>query len=196
MHVPTVNAVILPVWSTDATLLLLLSHFKTLFDILKGSTVANKSLEELTDMEILVWFKLIFLTVTIAKFLIFIGKLFGKKGSSTPGIYALKLCPLFLKILACKIGYNKIAGGLSTISLSNIGIVKTPKSMEEYIDNIEFIAAGASTTHSCCVASFNNVTKISVTRIFQELDIEKEFFKFLSQQGLEVIVSSNLWEEN
>ena len=110
--------------------------------------------------------------------------------------YALKLCPLFLKILACKIGYNKIAGGLSTISLSNIGIVKTPKSMEEYIDNIEFIAAGASTTHSCCVASFNNVTKISVTRIFQELDIEKEFFKFLSQQGLEVIVSSNLWEEN
>ena len=110
--------------------------------------------------------------------------------------YALKLCPLFLKILACKIGYNKIAGGLSTISLSNIGIVKTPKSMEEYVDNVEFIAAGASTTHSCCVASFNNVTKISVTRIFQGLDIEREFFKFLSQLGLEVIVSSNLWEEN
>jgi aspartyl-tRNA synthetase len=70
------------------------------------------------------------------------------------------------------------------------------KSMEEYVDNVEFIAAGASTTHSCCVASFNNVTKISVTRIFQELDIEREFFKFLSQLGLEVIVSSNLWEEN
>lgn len=110
--------------------------------------------------------------------------------------YALKLCPLFLKILACKIGYNKIAGGLSTISLSNIGVLKAPKSLLEKLDSVEFIAAGASTTHSSCVVSCNNVTKISVTRIFQELDIEKEFFSYLSSLGLEVTISSNLWEEN
>ena len=110
--------------------------------------------------------------------------------------YALKLCPLFLKILACKIGYNKIAGGLSSVSLSNIGVLKAPESLLENLLNVEFIAAGASTSHSCCVISVNDVTKISITRVIQELDIEKEFFSFLSSLGLEVTVSSNLWEEN
>lgn len=110
--------------------------------------------------------------------------------------YALKLCPLFLKILACKIGYNKIAGGLSTVSLSNIGKLKAPKSLLDNLGNAEFIAAGASTSHSCCVISCNDVTKISITRVVQELDIEKEFFTYLSSLGLDVVVSSNLWEEN
>lgn len=110
--------------------------------------------------------------------------------------YALKLCPLFLKMLACKIGYNKIAGGLSTVSLSNIGMLKAPKSLLDNIENAEFIAAGASTSHSSCVISCGNVTKISITRVIQELDIEKEFFSYLTSLGLEVTVSSNLWEEN
>lgn len=110
--------------------------------------------------------------------------------------YALKLCPLFLKMLACKIGYNKVAGGLSTISLSNIGLINGPKSLLNHIENAEFIAAGASTSHSSCVISCGNVTKISITRVIQELDIEKEFFSYLASLGLEVFVSSNLWEEN
>ena len=40
------------------------------------------------------------LAIWVTKALIFIGKIAGKKGSSTPGIYALKLCPDILKILS------------------------------------------------------------------------------------------------
>lgn len=40
------------------------------------------------------------LAVWVTKILILIGKIAGKKGSSTPGIYAMKLCPDILKILA------------------------------------------------------------------------------------------------
>ncbi len=109
---------------------------------------------------------------------------------------ALKFCPLIFKIIACKIGYNKIAGGLSSMSLSNIGVLKAPESFLNEIDSVDFIAAGAANTHSCCVITCNNVTKISVTRIFQELDIEREFFKYLTNLGLEVTISSNLWEDN
>lgn len=38
--------------------------------------------------------------VWATKILIFVGKIAGKKGSSTPGIFALKICPNILKILA------------------------------------------------------------------------------------------------
>ena len=36
------------------------------------------------------------------------------------------------------------------------------------LENTEFIAAGASTSHSSCVISCGNVTKISITRVIQE----------------------------
>ena len=44
-----------------------------------------------------------FLAVNIAKILIFIGRLFGKKGSSAPGIYAMKLFPGILKHLSLQV---------------------------------------------------------------------------------------------
>lgn len=40
------------------------------------------------------------LAVWVTKILIFVGKVAGKKGSSTPGIFALKICPEILKVLA------------------------------------------------------------------------------------------------
>jgi len=43
------------------------------------------------------------LAVWITKILIFVGKIAGKKGSSTPGIFALKICPDILRILSKQI---------------------------------------------------------------------------------------------
>lgn len=43
------------------------------------------------------------LAVWVTKMLIFMGKIAGKKGSSTPGIYAIKLCPNILRILSKQI---------------------------------------------------------------------------------------------
>lgn len=40
------------------------------------------------------------IAVWISKFLISVGRLLGKKGSSTPGIYAMKICPDILKKLS------------------------------------------------------------------------------------------------
>lgn len=108
----------------------------------------------------------------------------------------LKLCPLFLKILALKIGYNKIAGGLSSMSVSNLGVVKTPKCLENVIENIEFVISGTNISHINSIVTYNGVTKIAISRIIQELDIEKEYFTTLSKLGLNLTVSSNLWEEN
>lgn len=46
--------------------------------------------------------KLIF-SIIICKALVFLGKLSGKKGSSTPGQIAMKICPDILKILSAKV---------------------------------------------------------------------------------------------
>ena len=50
----------------------------------------------------------IIIAVWVSKLLIFVGKLFGKKGSSTPGIYAMKICPEILKKLSKQIKKDTI----------------------------------------------------------------------------------------
>ncbi len=54
------------------------------------------------------------LAVWITKILILMGKLAGKKGSSTPGSYGLKICPEILKLLA-----NEIQGKIFVVCGTN-----------------------------------------------------------------------------
>ena len=49
------------------------------------------------------------LSIWVCKILISLGKIMGKKGSATPGVYALKVCPNVLKILSKKVKYGIVA---------------------------------------------------------------------------------------
>ena len=49
------------------------------------------------------------LSIWVCKILISVGKIMGKKGSATPGVYALKVCPNVLKILSKKVKCGIIA---------------------------------------------------------------------------------------
>lgn len=74
------------------------------------------------------------LAVWATKILIFIGKVMGKKGSSTPGIYALKICPSILKILSKQIKNEIIVvcgtnGKTTTNNLLNSMIKSTGKNV-------------------------------------------------------------------
>lgn len=48
------------------------------------------------------------LSLWVCKILIFLGKLTGKKGSSTPGKFALKICPDMLRILSKKVIFQTV----------------------------------------------------------------------------------------
>lgn len=48
------------------------------------------------------------LSILVTKFLILVGKLMGKKSSSAPGKYAMKLCPDALKMLSSQVSYEII----------------------------------------------------------------------------------------
>lgn len=111
--------------------------------------------------------------------------------------YALRFCPLFLKWIIFKLGYQAIAGGLETMSLSNLGEVKMPNSLKKYVESAEFIiGAGEDSTNNLGVVSLNNKICLSFSRTIMETEIEKNFFRSLHQFGLDFKIDSNLWEEN
>lgn len=107
----------------------------------------------------------------------------------------LKLTPFHLKKYAMKIGYNIMGLSLNTMSLSNIGKVDFPNSMKPYIDNVlAAVYSGKFNTLNCAIVSFEDKFKISFTRSIIETTIEKEFFRQLTNLGMEVEIESNYVE--
>ena len=107
----------------------------------------------------------------------------------------LKFCPLFLKLIAVKLGYSSIAGGLQTISFSNLGVLKGIDCFKEYVEDIEFVACGTESSHSVCACTYNDITSISFSRSILSTEIEMEFFRSLASKTT-IEITSNLWEEN
>ncbi len=112
-------------------------------------------------------------------------------------IYLLKFLPLILKTFAFKVGFDSIAGGLSTISISNLGKLNVPECLFNHIDHVDFInGVGTDTTHNLGIVSFNKTTSISISRVIKETEIEQYFFNLLTDEGLQIKIESNLWEDN
>ena len=69
------------------------------------------------------------------------------------------------------------------------------ESMEPYVEEVEF-NLGSGGIPSVAVATYEDYTILSFSRGYYETDLEYHFFKFLTEQGLEVEIQSNLWEQN
>jgi hypothetical protein len=107
----------------------------------------------------------------------------------------IKIMPLFIKNIALKIASNILGNSLSTMTLSNLGKIDIPSCMNEYIKDFEITLAGNySTVDNLGVISCNGITTISFSRTIYETTIEMLFFKYLSEQGLEIEIESNMLE--
>ncbi len=110
--------------------------------------------------------------------------------------FALKLAPLFIKDLAMKIAYTKVGEILHTSTISNLGIITLPESVKKYVTNFLF-SLGVSYTarHSIAISSYEDKFNISFSRDYVETNIERDFFRYLTNAGIEVQINSNYWED-
>jgi NRPS condensation-like uncharacterized protein len=110
--------------------------------------------------------------------------------------FFLRFTPYFLKKYALKIGYNMLGMKLNTMSLTNIGKIDFPESMEPYIVDVTAgVYSGKFNTLNCSIFSFKDKLKISFTRSIVETTIEREFFRHFTNLGFDVEVESNYVEE-
>lgn len=108
----------------------------------------------------------------------------------------LRFMPYFIKRYALKIGYNMLGMKLNTMSLTNIGKVVFPASMEPYINDVTAaVYAGKYNTLNCSIISYNDKLKITFTRSILETNIEREFFRHFTDLGFDMEIESNYVEE-
>ena len=109
--------------------------------------------------------------------------------------FLVRFIPLFMKRIFFNFSNTFFGKTKKTATLSNFGVLDIPDSMKAHIDNVTFaISTNASTPLSLSIISCNDKMSITFTRRITDTDIEKRFAKFLSDDGIDLTVTSNFWE--
>ncbi len=106
---------------------------------------------------------------------------------------AVKLVPLIIKDIVLKYAYL-ISQRNSTAILSNVGAIAMPDIMADSIN--AFDVCVSTNKMQLCVMSFRDVMSIGITTPFINPEIQRRFFKHLTDHGIQVEISSNLVERS
>ena len=105
---------------------------------------------------------------------------------------ALKLTPLFLKNIVMKTIFTLVGEKKSTLSISNLGLVKLPKIMEEYVDRLDFVlSVQSSAPYNAGMLSYKDGLNLSIIRNIKEPRLEKALYDVFKENNIHVKVESN-----
>lgn len=104
----------------------------------------------------------------------------------------VRILPLFVKNIAMKAAFNAVGERKFCLSMSNLGAVKLPDEMKEYVKRMDFILGTPySTPVNCGVICWGDILCINFTRSIREAELESRFFRVLQADGLHVLAQSN-----
>ncbi len=104
----------------------------------------------------------------------------------------IKLCPLFLKNLVMKAVFMAVGEKKSSLSVSNLGLVKLPSPMDEYVDRFDFVLSVQSTApYNAGVISYKDTLYINLVRNIKEPRLERALYEVLKAEGIKIKVESN-----
>ncbi|MBO5477361.1 MAG: hypothetical protein J6A15_06390 [Clostridia bacterium] len=105
--------------------------------------------------------------------------------------FFIKIIPLFLKNILVRIGYLEIRKH-STITYSNIGRIGILGDYQKYIKYfIMLIAPDPVEKIKCSSCTFENKIVFTFTSILNDNKIERVFYEFLINKGIDVTIESN-----
>ncbi|NLD20256.1 MAG: hypothetical protein GX663_08455 [Clostridiales bacterium] len=121
----------------------------------------------------------------------FLSRQMDEQSQAEHNIFA-KMAPLFLKTFILRIIYKRNLRGI-TATVSNVGKIKLDPELEPYVKAFDVCASTCKFQASIC--TFDNLLSVSCTNPHISSDIEKAFFRMLTDEEIEVDISSNAMEE-
>ncbi len=104
----------------------------------------------------------------------------------------LKLTPLFIKNIVMKLVFNLVGERKSCFSVSNLGAVKLPSVMDEYIERFDFVlGVQAQAPYNTGLLSYKDITYLNIIRNIKEPRLEFALYRVLREIGIKVKVESN-----
>ena len=111
---------------------------------------------------------------------------------SSERVMALRVLPLFIKNFVMKAVYDSVGEKKSCMTMSNLGLVKIPNEMEEYVERFDFIlGVQSSAPYNCGVISYGDTVYMNFIRNVRKADLEYHFQLVLEELGIKAEVESN-----
>ncbi|MDE7349054.1 MAG: hypothetical protein K2N53_05270 [Clostridia bacterium] len=109
--------------------------------------------------------------------------------------FLVRFIPLFLKRIFFNFSNMFFGKSKKTATLSNFGVLNLPDSMKEHVESASFaITSNTTTPLSLSIISCSGKACITFTRRITDTDIERIFARRLSDDGVDLQVTSNFWE--
>ena len=107
-------------------------------------------------------------------------------------IFILRLIPRFVKDFVLKLSFA-ITRKMHTMTLSNIGKIEMPEELKKYIEYFDIFASTDGI--QACMCSYEEKMMITFTSHFLNSEIEKNFFRALRKENIEVTIRTNILDE-
>ena len=107
-------------------------------------------------------------------------------------IFILRVVPRFIKDFVLKLSFH-ISRKMHTMTLSNTGAIEMPEIFDEYIDYFDMFSSTDGI--QACLCSYKDKLAIAFTSHFVNSEIEKNFFRSLTEQNVEVAINTNVFDE-
>ena len=106
--------------------------------------------------------------------------------------YAIRMMPMFIKKHILSLSEKILGDNYCTTTLSNLGLIKFPKEMERYINEVGFaIGNSRGKPGSVSCIGYKNNLYITFTRKIKESEFERLFFTELVKYNIPVLIESN-----
>lgn len=99
-----------------------------------------------------------------------------------------RMIPLEIKHIGMKIGAKSKKTAVTAI-FSNVGKVEMPDECTPYIELFDIFIS--TPKMQLCMCSFNDQLMLSFTSVYENTNVERNFFRLLSKYGLAVEISAN-----
>ena len=104
----------------------------------------------------------------------------------------VRLIPLPIKNAVMKAIFDSVGEKKACLSLSNLGQIKLPDVMQEYIERFDFIlGVQAAAPYNCGMLSYGDTIYMNFIRNIRDAELERHFYGVLHEFGLPVTVESN-----
>lgn len=104
----------------------------------------------------------------------------------------LRIVPLPLKNMVMKAVFDRVGERKACLNFSNLGQIKLPDIMKDYIKRFDFIlGVQAAAPYNCGVLSFGDTVYINFIRSISDAALERHFFSVLKSLGISATVESN-----
>lgn len=104
----------------------------------------------------------------------------------------IRVVPLFIKDVVVRTFYARVQDRNSSAGLTNMGALKLPAGMEQYVERFDiYMGQPFSRRTNCAIISYGDVLTINFASSIKEADVEKYFFRRLVQDGIHVRIESN-----